>query len=147
MKIQDKLLLVATSLTLALAGQSAFGQQLDSKGATVSLEVGKFAKINNLNDFVLTSLDDGDEGAVYAGFDMFNVESNAPVLVEVSGGNLAKGDDYIPTVYKLDDQASFQTGTKHNGEHKISAEATLGNISAQEAGGYSADITITVSAI
>jgi len=35
----------------------------------------------------------------------------------------------------------------HNAEHVVSAQAVLGEISAQKAGGYASEITLTVSAI
>ena len=81
--------------------------------------------------------------------DEFRVESNCPVNITVEGNDLANGTgSTISTSYKLDGADSIQTtGGVHNGLHSVSAEATLGNISAQEAGDYAADITITVSAI
>lgn len=138
-------LLVSSAM---LFGSNLFGQSLDSESATVSLAVGKYAKISMLNDFALsTSGTDGDANAIYDGGDEFRVESNCPVLVSVAGGDLSNGSDSIQTIYQLDSQESFQTAGKHDGMHQVSAQATLGNISDQEAGGYAANITITVSAL
>ena len=137
------------SLVLLSWASSAFGQ-LDSETANASMNVGKFAKIKNLSDFqLLPDNSDGDEGSVYSGFDMFNVLSNTAISVSVSGGQLSNGSDSIATTYSLDEAGiDFSTPSGvHNAEHKVSAEGILGDISDQEAGQYSAQITITVAAL
>ncbi len=128
---------------------SAFAE-LDSKNAIVTLEVAKFAKISGLENFVLLPVStDGDANSVYSGFDMFNLESNAAVSVTLTGDQLSNGENTISTAYELDEGGlSFDTDEGiHNEQHKVSAEAILGEISAQEAGGYSAQIVITVAAL
>jgi len=138
------LFLVIVSLFLS----SNVFAQLDSDSATVTLAVGMYAKISNLDDFALTtSGTDGAAGAIYTGSDQFMVESNCPILVSVSGADLSNGADSIDTNYQLDGNDTFQTAGKHSGNHTVSASATLGNISSQEAGGYASNITITVSAL
>jgi hypothetical protein len=139
------LLLGAMSFT-----QTSFAGELDSKSAIVRLEVAKFARITGLDDFVLSPLTtDGDAGSIYQGFDMFNLESNSAVSVTMVGGQLSKGSNSISTSYKLDDDdLNFETAPGiHNAAHKVSAAAELGQISSQEAGDYSAQITITVSSL
>ncbi len=138
-------------------GASAFavGGSLNNGGsvsdsATVNMVVGKFAAINGLADFALsTQSADGSAGAVYAGSDEFRLISNSAVHVILEGSDLVSGNNSVPTVYSLDDGGtSFDTSAGvHNQEHTVSASATLGEISAQEAGAYSAEITITVSAL
>ena len=137
---------------IALGLASAAGAQtLDQKSANVSLDVGKYAAITNLDDFVLTTTDvSGAAGAVYTGSDSFNLESNTQVHVSVSGGDLSNGSNSIPTSYNLNGAGmQFDTAADsvHNGAHTIAASAQLGAISAQKAGGYSSVITVTVSAI
>lgn len=132
----------------AFAWTNIYANTLDSKSAKVSLEVGKFAEISLLNDFSLSPLgQDGAAKAMYEGADEFRVKSNCPVNVSVSGVDLSNGTYKIQTTYKLDGADDFMTKGPHNEMHKISAQATLGDISEQEAGGYSSQITITVSAI
>ncbi len=121
-----------------------------SDSATVSMEVGKFAAITQLDDFVLSTNDaDGSEGAVYSGSDTFRLITNAAVHVILEGSNLVNGSNSVATTYALDASGmSFDTTVGvHNAEHTVSASATLGEISAQEAGAYSAQITITVAAL
>ncbi len=138
-------------------GASAFagGGSLNNGGsvsdsATVNMVVGKFAAINGLADFTLsTQSADGAAGSVYAGSDEFRLISNSAVHVILEGSDLVSGTNSVPTVYSLDAAGtSFDTSAGvHNQEHTVSASATLGEISAQEAGAYSAEITITVSAL
>jgi len=136
------------SLTFFAWGNVRANDALDSKSANVSLKVGKFAEISLLNDFTLSPTGkDGDAKSVYQGSDEFRVKSNCPVNVTVTGSDLSNGSYKITTSYKLDGSDSFMTKGPHNEAHKVSAEATLGDISEQEAGSYSSQITITVSAI
>lgn len=121
-----------------------------SDSATVNMVVGKFAAINGLADFTLSTTDaDGSAGAVYAGSDVFRLISNSAMHVILEGSDLVNGTNSVPTTYALDAAGtSFDTSVGvHNQEHTVSASATLGEISAQEAGAYSAEITITVSAL
>lgn len=125
-------------------------QSLDKDEATVSMEVAKYAQITNLDDFILKTSDiDGSAGAVYSGFDDFNLESNTAVQVVLEGGELSNGMSTLATRYNLDgDEMKFSTAKGvHNSKHRVNAEAILGNISSQEAGGYKANILITVSAL
>lgn len=146
--LSKNLVKIIVGASSVLAFSSVNAQELDSDSATVTLEVGKYAEITLLDDFSLTTLGvDGDKGAVYSGKDEFKVESNCAVNVSVSGADLSKGEHSIPTDYKLDNADDFNTAGPHSQLHEISAEATLGEIDDQEAGGYSAEITITVSAI
>lgn len=131
-------------------GGSLNGVGTVSDSATVSMEVGKFAAITQLDDFVLSTSDaDGSEGAVYSGSDTFRLITNAAVHVILEGSNLVNGSNSVATTYALDAGGlSFDTTVGvHNAEHTVSASATLGEISAQEAGSYSAEITITVAAL
>lgn len=125
--------------------------ELDADTATVSLSVAQFASLTNLDDFVLTTVDaDGSAGANYTGSDNFDLESNTQVRVSLSGGDMSNGIDTIPTSYDLDDVGLIMDTTAnsvHNASHVVSAEAILGAISAQQAGSYAAEITLTVSAL
>ena len=139
---------------IALAGSvvaaPAFAN-LDSDTATVSMTIGLYASLTGLDDFTLsTSGTDGAASAVYTGSDSFNLESNGQVRVAVSGSDLSNGSDTVSTVFALDSSGTtFDTtaDSVHNSAHSIAATATLGAISAQQAGAYSSTITLTVSAI
>jgi hypothetical protein len=124
---------------------------LDSETATVNMSVGLFASLTGLEDFTLTTTDaDGSAGAVYNGTDTFNVESNGQVRVALSGSDLVNGANSVATTYSMDSAGTtFDTESNkvHNAAHTVSASATLGAISAQQAGAYSSVITLTVSAI
>ena len=132
------------------AGGSLSNQGSVSDSATVSMEVGKYAAISGLNDFSLSTQDaDGNADAVYSGSSTFRLISNSAVHMILEGSNLVKGTNSVPTTYALDGSGtSLDTSAGvHNQEHTVSANATLGEISAQEAGAYSGQITITVSAL
>jgi hypothetical protein len=125
---------------------------LDTDTAVVRMNVGLFASLTGLNDFVLTTTDpDGSAGAVYSGSDDFNLESNGQVRVTMTGADLASSNgSKVPTAYNLNEGGlTFDTESNkvHNQAHKVAASATLGAISAQQAGAYSSIITLTVSAI
>ncbi|MCH8843561.1 MAG: hypothetical protein IID61_11380 [SAR324 cluster bacterium] len=131
------------------AGGSIANGGTVSDSATVSLNVGLFAAIVGLGDFALQTSDaDGSEGAVYGGSDSFTVKSNGAIHVTVAGSDLSKGLNSISTTYALDGSgAAFDTlSGVHNQAHTVSVSATLGDIDDQEAGQYSAGLTITVSA-
>ena len=139
-----------SSMTLGL-GTQVLATELDSDSASVSMSVAEFAALTGLDDFVLsTSGTDGASGAVYDGSDDFNLESNTQVRVTLSGGNLSNGSDSIATSYDLDGVGLIMDTTAdsvHNASHTVSAQAALGAISAQQAGAYSSEITLTVSSI
>lgn len=142
-------LIAANGMTFA-AGGSLKDNGTVGNFATVSLEVGKFAAITQLEDFVLTTSDaDGSAGAEYSGSETFRLISNSPVHVILEGFNLYNGTGWVPTTWALDDSGlSFGTGAGvHNGEHTVSANVILGEISAQEASIYSAQIILTVAAL
>jgi len=142
-----KTILMGALIVIAQLAQAA---PLDSKSANVSMQVGKFARISGLNDFVLTPVTtDGDAFSIYSGADAFNLEANCPVIMVLSGGNLSNGRQELQTTYKLDNGTMNVTSSDpiHNKQHEVSASAKLGNISAQEAGAYAAQISITVSAL
>lgn len=124
---------------------------LDTDSATVSLSVAQFAALTNLDDFVLTTTDpDGSASANYTGSDSFDLESNTQVRVTLSGGDMSNGTDTIPTSYDIDSVGLIMDTTAnsvHDAPHVVSAEAILGAISAQQAGSYSSEITLTVSAL
>lgn len=151
MKNVVRMLIVVMSLPLIANAQEGVPKlvKVDSDSAVVRMNVAKYAQITGLDDFILNTANiDGSAGAIYSGFDLFNLESNCAVQVDLVGASLSKGSNILSTKYKLDDaEMTFQTTGAHNKSHKISAEAVLGNISSQEAGDYSADITLTVSAI
>lgn len=152
---------VLLSSTLIHAGA------LDTDDATVTLNIGKYAQITNLDDFSLSLEDEfveGDANAFYSGKDTYNLEANTGVNVQLSSyANLSNGSDQVSTNYDVDiggngvaDEtliestfSSFDTTADavHNADHVIGARAQLGDISSQKAGGYSADIVMTVSAL
>ena len=146
----NRKLLSAIAMAGSLVAAPAFAN-LDQETATVSMNVGLFAALTGLDNFTLTTTDpDGSAGAVYNGSDDFNLESNGQVRVTLTGGNLKAGEDSVATEYKLDGGTkTFDTATNsvHNQNHTVSAAATLGEISSQQAGAYSSVITLTVSAI
>ncbi len=142
---------VAIASALIALTNTASASSLDSDSATVSMNVGLFAALTGLDDFSLSTSDaDGSAGAVYSGSDSFNLESNGQVRVTLAGNDLSNGADSVSTSYSLDSAGlTFDTAADsvHNASHSVAASATLGNISGQKAGAYSAQITITVSAI
>ena len=138
-------------LALVVAGAAHAATQLDQKSATVSLAVAPFAAITNLNNIVLTTTGtSGAAGAVYSGSGGYHLESNSQVSVSLTGGNLSNGTSQIATSYDLDGSGmTYNTAANsvHNADHTIDASATLGAISAQQAGNYSSVITVTVSSM
>jgi hypothetical protein len=141
---------ITTFITGLILSTSAMAE-LDSDDATVSLTIGAYASVTGLDDFSLTADGlDGAANATYSGSDSFNLESNGQVRVTMTGGDLSHGSDSVSTTYELDSNGtSFDTtaDSVHNANHTLEAQATLGSISSQKAGNYSADLTITVSAI
>lgn len=144
-------LIAAIALAGSIVSAPSLAAGLDTESATVNMNVGLYAALTGLNDFTLTTSDaDGSAGAVYSGNDDFQLESNGQVRVTLAGANLQNGTDSVSTAYKLNDAGTtFDTEALkvHNASHKVSAAATLGEISSQQAGAYSSVITLTVSAI
>lgn len=151
MKTLTTLTPAAFALTAAILAPTAHAS-LDSDSATVDMSVAVFAALTGLDNFTLTTTDvDGAAGSVYSGSDNFALESNAQVRVSLSGGDLSNGGgDSVSTSYNLDDNGIIMetaANSVHNNSHSVSAAATLGAISAQKAGAYSSEITLTVSAL
>ncbi|MFL0798600.1 MAG: hypothetical protein K6L73_14055 [Cellvibrionaceae bacterium] len=142
--------IVPTALAAVILSNAAYAD-LDSDSATVSMSVAQFAALTGLDDFVLSTSDvDGSAGAVYSGSDDFALESNTQVRVSLTGGDLSNGSDSVSTSYDIDGGGLIMetaADSVHNNSHTVSAEATLGAISAQKAGAYSSEITLTVSAL
>lgn len=140
-----------TTLAALVLAANASASTLDTDSATVSMSIGLYASITGLDDFALSP--DGADGAAsatYSGDDSFNLESNGQVRVTLSGADLSNGSDSVSTAYSLDSAGTtFDTTSDavHNQAHSVAAIATLGDISSQKAGAYSAEITLTVSAI
>ena len=145
-----KKIIASLALVGTFAAAPAFAQ-LDQDTAVVRMDVGLFAAVTGLDDFVLQTNDtSGEAGAVYSGSDTYRLESNGQVRVSLSGENLSNGTDSVNTQYALDGSGmTFDTTVDavHNAEHTVSAVATLGDISSQKAGAYSSVITLTVSAL
>ncbi len=138
---------VLTGAVMALPAYAS----LDEDSATVSMDVDLYAAVTGLDDFVLSTTSvSGEAGAVYNGSDTYRLESNGQVRISLSGDDLSNGQNSVSTTYALDSAGtSFDTtvDSVHNADHTVSAEATLGAISSQQAGGYSAVITLTVAAL
>ncbi len=148
--MKTSLKLIPAIIAATAISQSALAS-LDSDSATVNMNVAQFAALTGLDDFTLTTSDtDGAAGAVYSGSDDFALESNTQVRVSLSGGDLSNGSDTVSTDYDIDGVGLTMDTTAdsvHNDSHTVSADATLGAISAQKAGAYSSVITLTVSAL
>ncbi|MFK7864779.1 MAG: hypothetical protein AB8B95_11210 [Pseudohongiellaceae bacterium] len=149
--MKTRILISALAIVGSIGAAPAFAA-LDTDTATVRMNVGLFASLTGLEDFVLTTTDtDGAAGATYSGADKFNLESNGQVRVSMTGADLAsRNGSKVATTYNLDDSGlTFDTESNkvHNSQHSVAASATLGSISAQQAGAYSSVITLTVSAI
>lgn len=141
---------IKVALMILLIGKMAYAGDLDSKSAEVTMSVAKYAKISELNNFVLLPVsEDGAAEAIYSGSDTFRLEANCPVTMSVAGGNLSNGRQELRTRYQIDQNGStfISSDPMHDRQHSVDATAQLGNISEQEAGGYRANITITVSAL
>lgn len=151
MKKLNKLAIVGLVSASALSVGLVQATEIDSDSANVSMSIGLYAALTGLDDFTLsTSGVDGAAGAIYSGSDSYNLESNGQVRVSLSGGDLSNGSDSVSTSYSLDGSGvTFDTTSSsvHNAAHSVSADATLGDISSQASGSYSAVITMTVSSI
>lgn len=139
--------LILLLLFVPLAAPQAAEKALDRDTAELCMDVSVRARVQGLEDFVLaTDERSGAGGARYTGSDLFEVESNAPVRLIVSGGNLQNGYDQLATQYFIDGQAGYiETGPGvHKDVHSLEANTVLGDISDQLAGEYSAQVSITV---
>ncbi|MCF6777478.1 hypothetical protein L3V83_12985 [Thiotrichales bacterium 19X7-9] len=159
--------LYAIITAVIFSASVSYADSLDSDSATVTLNIGKFAQVTNLDDFSLNleeGMVDGQANSFYSGTDTYNLESNTGVTVQLSSfDNLSNGTDEVNTNYDIDiggngaesaseigrNMVNFNTqaDSVHNQRHIIGARAQLGEISNQKAGSYSADITMTVSAL
>ena len=125
--------------------------ELETGTSEASMNIPVFAAITGLEDFTMTT--EGVAGAANASYEAtetFNLESNAQVRVTLSGGDLENGGDTVTTNYSLDEGSTTLdtlADSVHNDSHTISATGTLGAISDQKAGDYTADVTLTVSAL
>lgn len=117
--------------------------------ATVCLSVGMQASLTGLDDLVLSSAGvSGAPGTIYEGENLFSLESNGPVSVLVSSAGLSDGIDVIRPVYRLDGgEGRMDTAAEgaHNGEHRLTARYRIAQISAQRAGEYAGQVTLTVT--
>ena len=143
---------LATTMSMLALASTASATQLAQTAVNVTMNVGLYASIQNLTDFTLhTSNVDGQQGASYIGSGSFNLESNGPVKVTLTGTPLTNGSDTLTTVFLLDASTTltFNTaaGMPHSGTHTVGVEAVLGNTYDQSAGAYAGSLTITVSAI
>lgn len=107
-----------------------------------------WASISGLNDFVLETSDaTGSSGAYYQGSDVFQLDSNAPVYLMISGQSLTLGTTGLTTGYTIDDKAESSAAGNYgsySGSHRIEASTQLGNISSQLAGQYTGTVVVTV---
>lgn len=139
-------------LTISITSLAAsFGNLLEDSvqsSATICFSVGAQAGISGLDDFELQALDgDGSAGAIYEGFDVFHLESNSPVRVLISEGQLSNDEDIISTLYSIDGSENvFNTSESgsHVGDHTLEARAQLTRISNQRAGDYSGIVILTI---
>lgn len=121
---------------------------LDSDSARVCMSVDVRASVRGFDDITLVAEDvDGSSGADYIGSDTFTLESNAPVQVEVAGIELSNGAYTVSSRFDIDGQgSSFITDGdgSHFGEHVFTVRASLGSVSEQLAGEYTARVVLTV---
>ena len=107
-----------------------------------------WASINGLDNFVLNTSDaSGSSGAYYQGSEVFELQTNAPVYLRITGQSLTQGATSLDTNYTIDGEEEFlATGNygSYNGNHQIDASTQLGNISSQLAGQYTGTIVVTV---
>ncbi|GAA4651035.1 hypothetical protein GCM10023116_33180 [Kistimonas scapharcae] len=151
MTIKHTFIAVSTLTVTATALAERFGN-LDSElsdDAVVCMSVGTYASVSGLDDMTLTPLgSDGAAGASYEGTDTFHVQSNSGVRIIVTGESLSNGRDTIRTYYFIDNQLGGTTtpaDLAHDGNHQIKAVAQLNNISSQQSGTYTTEVTVTVS--
>ena len=145
-------LIAFSTLTITASVQAERFGNLDSElsdDAVVCMSVGTYASVSGLDDMTLKSLgSDGAAGASYEGIDTFHVQSNSGVRIMVAGEPLTNGQDTIRTYYFIDNQLGGTTtpaGVAHDSNHQIKAVAQLDNISSQQSGTYTTEVTVTVS--
>lgn len=117
--------------------------------AVVCLSVGLTASLTNLNHITLTAQGtNGLAGAEFGGADQFDLESNGQVTIIIEQTLLTQDEHQIPLFTNID-AAPTQFVTEpeniHSSIHTLNVEARLGNISAQPAGDYSAEVTLIVT--
>ncbi len=141
------LLLFTTLYSGAISAQST-NKLLDRDKAKVCMSISVRASIAGLEDFELgTDAFSGAAGAAYEGGDFFELETNWPVYLMISGQPLSLGATSLATDYTLDGKrgsVAIGGNGSHKGIHEIRASTQLGDISAQLAGEYAGAITITV---
>lgn len=149
MTIKYTLIIVSTLTATAMAERFGNLEGELSDDAVVCMSVGTYASVSGLDDMTLTPLgSDGAAGASYEGTDTFHVQSNSGVRILVTGDPLSNGQDSIRTYYFIDNQLGGTTtlaGAAHDNNHQIKVVAQLDNISSQQSGTYTTEVTVTVS--
>jgi hypothetical protein len=166
-KMLSKMMLLFLSLTLvtgvALAQEGTLPLEVPvGVGATVP----KYAAISVTDDTITLNFDSGAAGteatATGANAAAFNVETNAAINVTFTGTSLTLGGSTILVRYTalkdgntignfgtasgLDASLTTAQALCTTENYAVQAQATLGAISDQAAGNYSATVTITVAA-
>ncbi|MEW6675937.1 MAG: hypothetical protein AB1348_08070 [Nitrospirota bacterium] len=156
-------LLVALAMVLGLSGVAM--AQLDTKNIQVTATVADYAEITaSCSDSIYTL--SGAAGATDGISCSASIETNCDASVSMSATRLTNGTDFIDTAYSVTAPNSSANGTfdpdplaityldngvsiiaKGTYTYSVTGTATLGAISAQAAGNYSATITVTVSSI
>lgn len=141
------ILLTADHLLANSRGYLANSGEIDDS-ALICMSIGQTATLTGLDDFVLTTNGlSGQPGSNYQGSDQFHLESNGAVRVNIVTEGLFNGSEKITPLFKLDATTSplnTTTDEAHSSDHTLSAEVILGAISAQHAGEYSGEVTLTV---
>ena len=150
-----------TIIATLIFGVSIAHANLSQITGEVSMGIAKYAQVTNLGDFSLTIETDQTDGAAnayYSGTGTYNLESNTGVLVTLTNANVSNGSDTVSTLFNVnlgtdsvtsitENSLTFNAPAKHDEQHTIGARAKLGGISDQAAGNYTADITLTVTAL
>ena len=150
--------LVALAMVLGLSGMAV---ALDTEEIGVTATVADYAAITpSASDSVYTltgAAGDNDTVSLSA-----SIETNCDATVGMSASRLTNGTYYIDTVYNVTSPivGSFDpdpTATTYSDSatitgkgiyvYNVTGTATLGAISGQSAGDYSATVTVTVSSI
>lgn len=117
--------------------------------AVVCLSVGLSASLTNLNHITLTTEGiNGLGGTQFSGMDQFNLEANGQITIMIEQTLLTQGEHQIPLFTNIDaapTQFVTEPDSIHSGSHDLNVEARLGNVSAQLAGNYSAEVTLIVT--
>ena len=141
------LLFIVSPLWADGRGYLSAGQSVDDN-AMVCMSIGLTATLTGLDDFSLTTHDAaGAAGAIYQGDDLFHLESNGAVRINIVTDGLFNGRHKIMPNFQLDGingPLNIMADEAHSGDHTLSAVVMLGAISAQQAGQYSGEVTLTV---